>query len=92
MDESVTLQKILEAAREEFLAKGFQSASLRNIVKTAGVTTGAFYGYYKSKEELFDALVGGQYEYVINQYKEAHMTAGFPSRESGITWGMPMRK
>ncbi len=39
MDESVTLQKILEAAREEFLAKGFQSASLRNIVKTAGVTT-----------------------------------------------------
>ena len=72
MDESVTLQKILEAAREEFLAKGFQSASLRNIVKTAGVTTGAFYGYYKSKEELFDALVGGQYEYVINRYKEAH--------------------
>ena len=56
MDESVTLQKILEAARKEFLAKGFQSASLRNIVKTAGVTTGAFYGYYKSKEELFDAL------------------------------------
>ena len=50
MDESVTLQKILEAAREEFLAKGFQSASLRNIVKTAGVTTGAFYGYYKRKE------------------------------------------
>lgn len=28
-----------------------QAASLRNIVKTAGVTTGAFYGYYKSKEE-----------------------------------------
>ena len=36
---------------------GFQSSSLRNIVKEAGVTTGAFYGYYKTKEELFDAIV-----------------------------------
>lgn len=42
----------------EFLEKGFKSASLRNIVKAVGLTTGAFYGYYKSKEELFDALVG----------------------------------
>ena len=32
---------------QEFLEKGFKSASLRNIVKTAGVTTGALYGYYE---------------------------------------------
>lgn len=88
MDESVTLQKILEAARREFLAKGFRSASLRNIVKTAGVTTGAFYGYYKSKEELFDALVGGQYEYVMNRYKEAHESfAGLPIEEQPAQLG-----
>ena len=49
-----TLERIQQAARVEFLEKGFQGASLRNIVKAAGVTTGAFYGYYKSKEELFD--------------------------------------
>ena len=48
MDDSITLQKILEAAKREFLEKGFKSASLRSIVKTAGVTTGAFYGYYAS--------------------------------------------
>ena len=39
-----TLERIQQAARMEFLEKGFQSASLRNIVKAAGVTTGAFYG------------------------------------------------
>ena len=55
--ETATLQKIHQVAIQEFLEKGFQGASLRNIVKEAGVTTGAFYGYYKSKEELFDALV-----------------------------------
>jgi len=34
------------------LEKDFNSASLRNIVKTAGVTTGAFYGYFSGKEAL----------------------------------------
>ena len=46
--EQTTLNRIFSAALQEFLEKGYQSASLRNIVKMAGVTTGAFYGYYKS--------------------------------------------
>lgn len=53
-----TPKKIRQCAAREFAEKGFRGASLRNIVKQAGVTTGAFYGYYNSKEELFDALVG----------------------------------
>ena len=57
MEESATQQKILQAAKQEFLEKGFQGASLRNIVKTAGVTTGAFYCYYSNKEALVAALV-----------------------------------
>ena len=55
--EQTTLERIHSAARAEFLEKGFQSASLRNIVKTAGVTTGAFYGYFSSKEALFATIV-----------------------------------
>lgn len=46
---------------------------MRNIVKTAGVTTGAFYGYYKSKEELFETLVGQQYATFMEKYKEAQL-------------------
>ena len=45
-----TQERILAAAKAEFLEKGFESASLRNIVKNAGVTTGALYGYYAGKE------------------------------------------
>lgn len=56
-EETGTQEKILETAKTEFLEKGFLNASLRNIVKTAGVTTGAFYGYYSNKEALFAALV-----------------------------------
>lgn len=66
-----TLDQIHEAAKQEFLEKGFKTASLRNIVKMAGVTTGAFYGYYKSKEELFGALVDEQYRYVMDHFCQA---------------------
>ena len=53
----LTKQKIQAAALAEFLDKGFLGASLRQIVKNAGVTTGAFYGYFSSKEALFAAIV-----------------------------------
>lgn len=52
-----TQEKLLKIGKEEFLAKGFKDASLREIVQKAGFTLGAFYGYYDSKEALFDDLV-----------------------------------
>ena len=66
-----TLTRIHQAAKAEFLEKGFRGASLRNIVKSVGMTTGAFYGYYKSKEELFEALVGEPHDYLIGRFKNA---------------------
>ena len=66
-----TLESIHRAAKAEFLEKGFQSASLRNIVKTAGMTTGAFYGYYKSKVGLFEALVSEHYDFILNRFQAA---------------------
>lgn len=64
-----TLQKIMAEGKKEFLEKGYKDASLRNIVKQAGVTTGAFYGYYPDKAALFHALVSpaaeGLREYFI---------------------------
>ena len=70
MAENSTLQKIQQIATSEFLSKGFRGASLREIVRKAGVTTGAFYGYYKSKEELFNALVSLHGDYVLDFFKE----------------------
>lgn len=70
--EESTLEMIHTVAKVEFMEKGFQAASLRNIVKTAGVTTGAFYGYYNSKEELFAALVEPVYTYMMDRYRQAH--------------------
>lgn len=63
-DDTKTLDLILKSAEAEFLEKGFQNASLRNIAKNAGVTTGAFYRYYSSKEALFAALVEPHAAYI----------------------------
>ena len=84
-NENNTLDDILSAAKAEFSEKGFQSASLRRIVKNAGVTTGAFYGYFKSKEELFDALVGEQYDTLMGMFCEM-LLQGFRQKNRFSKW------
>ena len=49
--------KIVKAAREEFLGKGYAGASLRKIAEKAGVTVGAIQTRYSSKDELFVCLL-----------------------------------
>lgn len=48
---------ILASARQEFLEKGFEKSSLKDICAKANVTTGALYKRYSGKEELFAAVV-----------------------------------
>jgi len=66
-----TLERIQEAAMTEFLDKGFLGASLRQIVKNAGVTTGAFYGYFSSKEALFASIVEPHAKALMGRFMEA---------------------
>ena len=63
-----TEKNILNPARKHFLKDGFSGASLRNIVKDAGLTTGAFYKYYPTKEALFDALTDPYIEHIYQIY------------------------
>src|SRR6516225_63975 len=53
-------RQILEGARSLFLAQGFDAASMGAIAREAGVSKGTLYVYFKSKEELFEAIVEEQ--------------------------------
>lgn len=45
-------QKIIEAAQRLIITHGVEKTSMRDIADEAGMTTGAIYHYYKSKEDL----------------------------------------
>lgn len=62
-------ETIQEAGKQEFLAVGFQKASMRSIAKAAGATTGAVYKYFSDKEALFDSLVANAAEQLEMQYR-----------------------
>ncbi len=63
-----THEEILKSAMKSFSEVGFRAASIRNICRDAGVTNGAFYAHFKSKEELFAALV----EECLNRFNETY--------------------
>ena len=69
--DKTTLERIQDAARKEFSEKGFLNASLRIISKEAGVTNGALYGYFSSKETLFASIVEPHAMAIMNAFMRA---------------------
>lgn len=73
---------IIRSAYEEFLACGFQKASLHKIAEKAGVTTGAIYTRYKNKDALFVCLLQDfmnvleeAFAPVVSEYEKAERLA-----------------
>lgn len=50
-------REMIDAALNEFFARGFAAARMDDIARAAGVSKGALYLYFPSKEALFEALV-----------------------------------
>jgi TetR/AcrR family transcriptional regulator, transcriptional repressor for nem operon len=59
-----TKDRILHAVSRGFRSKGYNGVGVDTLAKNAGVTSGAFYGYFRSKEDAFlAAVVDGIDEY-----------------------------
>ena len=56
LDAELTRQRIIDAAREVFLARGVSRSTLEHIATQADVTRGAVYWHFKNKTEIFHAL------------------------------------
>ena len=48
--------ELLDCAQALFLARGYDNASLNDVIAEAGISKGAFYHYFPSKEALLEAL------------------------------------
>src|SRR5579885_2616873 len=49
-------ETILAAARQVFAELGFATATVRDIIRATPLASGTFYNYFKSKEEVYQAL------------------------------------
>ncbi|HPI98618.1 MAG TPA: helix-turn-helix domain-containing protein, partial [Synergistales bacterium] len=63
-DEIDTKQHILQVARSEFAASGYYATSMDSIVKTTGLSKGAIYWHFRSKADLFKAVLSEEAEMV----------------------------
>ena len=59
-EDNAKRRQIVDGARQVFLARGFDAASMGDIAKAAGVSKGTLYVYFKDKDELFGAIVHGE--------------------------------
>lgn len=75
-----TRQKILYAAFKEVHLNGFQAASIQNIINSAGVTKGALYHYFSSKNEIGYALL----DEVFSEYIESTFLSVLTDTEDPI--------
>jgi AcrR family transcriptional regulator len=55
-DREAVRRSILDAARELFVAEGFQNVSIRKIAERIEYSPAAIYGYFPSKDDIFFAL------------------------------------
>ncbi len=76
-DYEQTHHAILSSAKKLFLLKGYERTNIRKICSAAGVTNGAFYKHFNSKDDLFGAIV----EPCVNQLKQMYLVASAKSIE-----------
>ncbi len=72
-----TRARILEAAVKQFSIRGYNKASVDNICEQAGVSKGAFYHHFETKQDLFLALLDGWLS-TIDQAVETSRTQTVP--------------
>ena len=59
----LTRLAIEDAAMELFIKNGYHATSMRQVAEQAGLALGGIYNHFKSKEEIFEAIVVDKHPY-----------------------------
>lgn len=79
-----TTRRILAVARERFARDGYAATSLDAVVAGAGVTKGALYHHFGTKEELFEAVFVAEHEALFTRIIEAYNTRARDTRARAL--------
>ena len=64
-------QEFLEVSLDLFYEKGYEKTTINDIIGRLGVSKGAFYHYFKSKEEVLETIADEYTENILKQVKIA---------------------
>ena len=79
--------EIIAAARETFLEKGFERASVGEIAAKVGVVEGLLYSYFPTKRDLLNEVLRGMYEPLIREMEDGFgRLQGLRSRMRFLVW------
>ena len=70
IDKTANHEKIIAAAKKEFLTYGFTDASMRHIAEEVGMSASGLYKHFASKEEMFSALVEPAYQGLLALFRQ----------------------
>ncbi|WP_248931177.1 TetR/AcrR family transcriptional regulator [Paenibacillus hamazuiensis] len=68
--QELSRERILEEARELFIAHGYRGLTMRSIAQAMGYSHGALYYHFKEKAELFHALVMKDFKMLVKRSQE----------------------
>ena len=77
-----TRSSLMDAAARVFCRKGLERASIDEVATDAGYTKGAFYANFKSKEELFLAMLDEQFTERIKEVEHAFSDSESPPEQA----------
>ena len=78
---ALSRQRILDAAMEEFSAKGYAGASLNTVCGEKGISKGIIYHYFKDKDQLYLLCVEACFDAFTAYLGEAAASLSGPARE-----------
>lgn len=71
-DGDVRKQEFIEVALRLFLERGYQNTSVDMILKTVGVSRGAFYYYFKKKEDILESITDQYATHLADAVKQVY--------------------
>lgn len=66
-----TREKIMSAAQDLFMERGYEGATVRDIARAAGMSTGAVFAGFADKAELFDEIVAEDFRSMLGEMTKA---------------------
>ncbi len=92
-----TRRKVMDSARDLFISRGFEAATIRDIASGAGLSTGAVFANFRDKTDLFLAVLESEAEQVEAAFAGAALSAGTVFEQidaqlrAAVAYGYPRR-